>query len=477
MRKNLLLVLLLGSVFLVGCGSSDSDPVVVGGGGETPVTPELPVEPEPEPELDKRLSGGDTTVFTSTSTAFETPAPNLEGERLDQHLDGDVAFEDVFVTAPAPVNSGLGTVFNNTACIRCHPRDGRGRAAEPGVAQESIFLRVSIGNDPVLGPIPAPGFGVQFQHRAVFGVEPEGTVDVHYQEETLAFGDGEVLTLRKPVFSIVGSYEPLPPGLLTGARMAPAVFGRGLLEAIAEETIVGWSDEFDDDNDGISGRPNRVVDPLSGETRLGRFGLKANAPSLLVQNAGAYSEDMGVTNSVFPVESAFGQTQYDELLDDAEVDDQTLEDVTFYVQTLGVPARRDVDDEQVLLGESLFEQAQCAACHKSQVTTGDFADVPEVANQTIFPFTDMLLHDMGEGLADNRPDYLASGQEWRTPPLWGIGLTAVVQGRVELLHDGRARSFMEAIMWHGGEAEQARETVRRMPFEDRQALLAFLNSL
>ncbi|MCB1729399.1 MAG: c-type cytochrome, partial [Halieaceae bacterium] len=157
--------------------------------------------------------------------------------------------------------------------------------------------------------------------------------------------------------------------------------------------------------------------------------------------------------------------------------DETIENVTFYVQTLGVPARRDVDDSEVLRGEALFAEARCAACHIPQARTGDFPAVPEVANQLIFPFTDLLLHDMGEGLADNRPDFLASGSEWRTPPLWGIGLTAVVQGRNEFLHDGRARSLMEAIMWHGGEAEESRELVRAMPAADRDALLAFLQSL
>ncbi len=463
--------LVAAALLLPGCGSGNSSDVVIGGTTPPPVTPP-PVEPS-----DKRLSGGDTTVFISSSSAFETPAPNLEGERLEMHLLGDVAFEDAFVTAPAPVNGGLGTVFNNSSCIRCHARDGRGVAAQPGVPQESIFLRLSIGNDAINGPMPVPGFGVQFQHRAVFGVAPEGTMDVSYEDVEVAFSDGDTVTLRKPTFFVVNSYEPMPPGVLYGARMAPPVFGRGLLEAIPEATILGWADEFDEDNDGISGRPNRVMDPVSGETRLGRFGLKANAPSLIVQNAGAYSEDMGVTSSIFPQESTFGQTQYDELLDEVEVSDDTIETVTLYVQTLGVPARRDVDDEQVLRGEELFAQAQCAACHIPEARTGAFPDVAEVANQRIFPFTDMLLHDMGEELSDQRPDFLASGSEWRTPPLWGIGLTAVVQGRTEFLHDGRARSLMEAILWHGGEAEQAREAVRTMPANDRDALMAFLQSL
>ena len=479
MKTSILFVTAFVLSGLSACGNGDSDSIQT---GSSP-TPMIPTTPDPDPgtpqvpDLDKRLSGGETTVFTETSTAFETPAPNLVGERLATHLAGDVAFEDVFVTAPAPVNSGLGPIFNNTACIRCHPRDGRGRAAEPGVEQESIFLRVSVGNDLVTGPIPVQGFGDQFQHRAVFGAQPEGKVEVVYEMSEVVLADGQAISLRKPVFTIVDSYIPMPTEVLTSARMAPPVFGRGLLEAIAEETIIAWSDEFDDDNDGISGKANRVIDPISGETVLGRFGLKANASQLLVQNAGAYSGDMGVTSSVFPVEISFAQTQYDELLDEVEVDDITLENVTFYVQTLGVPARRNVDDERVLRGEQLFEDIQCGACHKPQVTTGVLADVAEVSGQIIFPFTDLLLHDMGQGLADGRPDYLASGAEWRTPPLWGIGLTALVQGRTEFLHDGRAGSLIEAILWHGGEAGQARDAVVNMEVADREALLSFLNSL
>lgn len=471
MRKSTAMLCCALALLLTACGTPDSDPIVIGDGSSG--TP----QPEPEPELDKQRSGGDMTVFSATSSAFEQPAPNLIGARLERHLAGDIAFEDVFVTAPAPVNSGLGPIFNNSACVRCHLRDGRGRAPIPGGSFDSAFLRVSIGNDPVTGPYPAQGFGHQFQHRAVVGVEPEGGVDVSYEEIVVNFADGETISLRKPAFTITRSYTPLPAGLLIGARVAPPVFGRGLLEAIPEATILGWADEGDADGDGISGRPNRVLDPVSGETRLGRFGLKANSPSLLVQNAGAYNGDMGITSTVFPVESSSEQVQYDGLLDEAEVSDDVLETVTFYVQTLGVPARRDVDDETVLRGEELFEEAQCSACHKPVAETGNFPAVPEVANQTIFPYTDLLLHDMGAELADDRPDFLASGSEWRTPPLWGIGLTGTVNGHTDFLHDGRARNVMEAIIWHGGEAQNSKEYVRALPKADREALLRFVNSL
>ncbi|MGA8206200.1 MAG: di-heme oxidoredictase family protein [Woeseiaceae bacterium] len=473
MKPASLCPILLVLSLLGACGTPDSDPVVIG--GDTPTEP--PDSGGGSGDLDKRLSGGDTTIFAVSSSAFETPAPNLEGERLDKHLDGDVAFENVFVTAPAPVNSGLGPIFNNSACIRCHPRDGRGRAPEPGGPFDSLFLRISSANDPLTGPYPVQGYGTQLQHRAVFGVAPEASVDVSYEESSVSFADGETIELRKPTFTISQPYYPMAGSLYTSPRIAPPVFGRGLLEAIPEATIESLADENDSDGDGISGRTNRVMDPISGETRLGRFGWKAGTDSVLMQAAAAYSQDMGVTSSLFPVESSHAQTQDDGLLDDAELDDDTLQAVAFYVQTLAVPARRDVDDSQVVRGETLFADAGCSGCHIPQLETGDFDDVPEVAHQTIFPYTDLLLHDMGDGLADGREEFLASGSEWRTPPLWGIGLTATVNGHTDLLHDGRARNLIEAILWHGGEAQASRDFVLNLSHDDRDALLAFLNSL
>ena len=220
-----------------------------------------------------------------------------------------------------------------------------------------------------------------------------------------------------------------------------------------------------------------MTDAVSGELLLGRFGLKANTARLIVQNAEAYQQDIGITNELLPTESAFAQTQDDGILDDPELEAGKLDAVTFYVRSLGVPARRNIDDEQVVAGQGLFESARCAACHVPQLETGDFPEEPILANQIIFPYTDLLLHDMGKGLADERDDFAASGSEWRTAPLWGLGLTPVVSGETLLLHDGRARSVLEAILWHGGEAQSARDAVLDMSTGDRAALLAFLASL
>ena len=437
---------------------------------------------DPTPvEDDRALSGGAATVFDASSLAFENPIPSLDGMDLDRFLAGDAAFEQVFVTSPAAVGHGLGPVFNQTSCVGCHARDGRGREGFGEVSPfiGSMLMRVSLpGTNPAVpgGPQPVPGFGEQIGDRAVFGVAPEARIDVTYFEETRHFADGTAYSLRFPVYDVVDTYQPLPADVLFSPRMAPPVFGRGLLEAIPEETILALADPGDSDGDGISGRPNRVYNFRTQQTELGRFGLKANNPDLLQQIAGAYQQDMGITNPYFPEESTVGQPQMDDHRDDPEIGQETLDINTFYVQTLAVPARRNLDDPQALRGEELFAAAQCSGCHIPTLQTGHH-EIAALANQTIHPYTDLLLHDMGEELADDRPDFEADGREWRTPPLWGIGLTATVNGIPAYLHDGRARTLMEAIMFHGGEAETAREFVRQLDQSDRDALVAFLQSL
>ena len=437
-------------------------------------------KPENMDVLDKRLSGGETTVFDATSHAFSTPAPNLSAEGLAKHLDGDLEFEAVFVTVPAEVNPGLGPVYNNISCINCHARDGRGRAPTSGEKLTSLLFRVSLpnqGDDVTHGPVPVPGFGTQLNNRAIYGVPPEGTVTINYTEGELTTGDGAKVYLRTPTYSIENTYQPLPDDVEISPRVAPVVFGLGLLEAIPESSILALADEDDQDGDGISGKANYVWDVRKNGLSLGRFGWKANQPTLLQQVASAYHDDIGITTSLLPTESSAGQPQYDGRGDDPELSDEILDVVTFYIQTLAVPARRNVDDPVVQRGEELFDSAGCTGCHIPKLQTGTLADVPAVSNQTIYPYTDLLLHDMGPGLADNRPDFLASGSEWRTPPLWGIGLIKVVNGHTNFLHDGRARGLLEAILWHGGEAKSSREQVQQMPASDRDALIAFLESL
>ena len=427
------------------------------------------------------FSGGDTTIFDASSHAFSIPAPNLSPQALEKHLAGDVEFEAVFVTAPAVVNPGLGPIYNNISCINCHARDGRGRPPKVDGKLVSMLFRLSLPNteNDAAGrpPIPVPGYGTQLNNRAIYGTPAEGNVKISYSEKPLVTTDGTRIHLRYPKYTITDTYHPLPEDVEVSPRVAPIVFGLGLLEAIPEETILANADEGDINEDGISGKPNYVWDVVKKTYTLGRFGWKANQPNLLQQVASAYHDDMGVTTSLFPLENSTGQSQWKENRSIPEVSDEILDAVTFYVQTLAVPARRNIDDQQVKHGEQLFAQAHCVSCHLPTVRTGVLPGVPSVSNQTIHPYTDLLLHDMGPELADYRPDFHATGTEWRTPPLWGIGLVRTVNGHTNFLHDGRARNLMEAILWHGGEAEKSREVTLQMSETERDALIAFLESL
>jgi CxxC motif-containing protein (DUF1111 family) len=341
-----------------------------------------------------------------------------------------------------------------------------------------MLLRLSVaGTDAHGGPNPVPGFGAQLNDKALFGVEPEALVTVSYTETVFQFDDGDMYALRAPTYHVSDAYTTLPADIMLSPRVALPVFGRGLLEAIPEAAILARADEADNNGDGVSGRANYVYDVTADATVLGRFGWKANQPTLLQQTAAAYRNDMGVTNPLFATESAAGQIQDDGQTNEPEVSIETIEVAAFYTMTLAVPARRRVHDPVVKRGQRLFKEAGCATCHTPAFVTGTLAGVPAVSNQSIQPFSDMLLHDMGDDLADGRPDFLATGREWRTPPLWGIGLTGIVHGHTFLLHDGRARNLMEAVMWHGGEAETARENVRVMSRADRAALITFLESL
>lgn len=439
-----------------------------GGGGST-VPPFTPTT---------ALSGGATTVFLENSLAFEQPASNLGAAGVAAHLAGDKAFGDVFVTPPAVVNPGLGPLFNNASCEQCHVGNGRGRQPFAGEDVRTMLVRLSIpGVDPVTGgPLAAPGFGNQLQIRATFGNAPEAGLMFAETPIESSFGDGSPFTLHEPIITLTGPYTALPAELLTSPRVAPSVIGLGLLEAIPEGTLRAWADPGDADGDGISGRVNEVWDVQAGVKTVGRFGWKANQPQLAQQTAAAYRNDMGVSNRLFPIESAFGQPQDDGRDDDYELADTVLDEAIFYVQTLGVPARRNVDDPTIQRGEAVFHELGCASCHKPRVMTGPHA-IQELANQPIQPFTDLLLHDMGPGLADGRPDFLASGSEWRTPPLWGIGLIPTVNNHTRFLHDGRAHSLAEAILWHGGEAQTARDGFVSRSASDRAALVQFLRSL
>ena len=422
-------------------------------------------------------AGGAMTIFDATSNAFATPAPNLSAENFNRHLAGDLAFEQIFVTAPAEINPGLGPLFNNNSCVSCHIRNGRSLPAGSGDELSGFLLRLSVpGTNEVGGPKPVPFYGTQLQNRAVFGAEREANFTLTETQEIVTFLDGHTQTLTKPDYQLTEPYQPLPADLMISPRIAPAVFGLGLLEAIPEATIFDRADALDADGDGISGKPNLVWNIEEQAHTLGRFGWKAENPTALQQTADAFHQDMGVTSPLFQEESCIDQPNCIDGDGSLDIDTELLESTTFYFQSLAVPAMRNYDEPEVQLGQALFEAAQCAACHTPRHETGT-AIIPELSNQIIYPYTDLLLHDMGEGLADHRPSFEADGREWRTPPLWGLGLLIVVNGHSRLLHDGRARTIEEAILWHGGEAANSKQLYLSMQETERAALLAFLNAL
>ncbi|MBP0951936.1 c-type cytochrome [Pseudomonas sp. 20GA0080] len=446
-------------------------------------------------EPGEALSGGSATVKKSDQNAFSLPSANLSPVRRLDFSVGNSFFRSPWVIAPSTTTArdGLGPLFNTNACQNCHIKDGRGHPPEAGDNNAvSMLVRLSIPDDPAFadliqrnGVLPEPNYGGQLQDMANPGVTPEGKVRVEYDALTVKFRDGTAVKLRQPTLRITQlGYGPMHPDTHVSARIAPPMIGLGLLEAIPDEAVLANADPDDKNGDGISGRANWVWDDAQQKVVMGRFGWKAGQPNLNQQNVHAFSGDMGLTTSLrrfddcTPVQTDCLAAPNGNGPDgEPEVSDNILRLVEFYTRNLGVPARRNVDHPQVLAGKSLFFQAGCQQCHVPSFKTRADAAEPELANQEIRPYTDLLLHDMGDGLADNRTEFQATGREWRTPPLWGLGLTAAVNGHTQMLHDGRARNAMEAILWHGGEAQAAQRQVLAFNAEQRKALLAFLNSL
>ena len=451
-------------------------------------------ERSPAPaEPGEALSGGAATVHQIGQNAFSMPSANLAPSRRLDFSVGNSFFRNPWVIPPSATTArdGLGPLFNTNACQNCHIKDGRGHPPEPKDNNAvSMLVRLSIAEDGSLphkelrqrlGVVPEPVYGGQLQDMSIPGIEPEAKVRVEYDTHSLKLADGTQVELRKPRLLITNlGYGEMHSDTLFSARIAPPMIGLGLLEAIPEADILAAADPDDRDGDGIRGVPNQVWDDALGKTVLGRFGWKAGQPNLNQQNVHAFSSDMGLTTNLLPHDDCTEAQATCRSMPNGgepEVSDNILGTVLFYVRNLAVPSRRNVDDLEVRRGKQLFIDAGCAKCHTpSHVTAADAAE-PELANQTIRPYTDMLLHDMGEGLADGRPEFQASGSQWRTAPLWGIGLTETVNGHTQFLHDGRARNLLEAILWHGGEAESAKQAVVKLDASERGALLTFLNSL
>jgi len=438
------------------------------------------------PQDGEANSGGAlNTVFDISPNAFGFQASGLNSSEELLFFVGNSFFSQNWVSAPASTTArdGLGPTFNGRTCSSCHFKDGRGRAPEyPGELQTGYLIRLSRpGTNENGGPLGDVNYGGQFQDQAIQGVTKEGSFIISYEELLGEFPDGMPYSLRKPSIQFTElNYGELPSDIMTSARVGQQVYGMGLLEAISESDILALSDENDSDQDGISGRPNYVYDVSQNAIALGRFGWKANQPNVTQQTADAFHGDMGITTDLFINENCpTPQIECSESPNGGspEIPEDDLDKVVLYVSNLAVPGRRNHTDQEVLQGKEIFNSIGCGACHQPSFTTGSHPVFGHLSNQKIWPYTDLLLHDMGEGLTDERPDFLASGSEWRTPPLWGIGLIETVNGHTNFLHDGRARNLTEAILWHGGEAELAASSFKSLNTEDREAILSFLNSL
>ncbi len=463
----------------------------------------IPARLATAPELPESARlGGAASVADDTEAAYLRVIPTLDARQREQSALGQQMFNNrwAFFWFENAL-FGRGPTSNAQACTTCHANNGRGLTtgtpALPAVAVDgevrdhhitvpfepapNHVVRLSLpGEDAHGGPRPHPEYGDQLQIFGVKGVvPPEGSFAIDWREETVTLHDGEVVRLRRPVLRIADlGYGPLGADILAGLRLAPPLIGMGLLEAVPEETILALAAR--PEVDGIRGKANRVWDESQKRHTLGRFGLKANHGSLREQVAIAFLNDIGLSSQVYedqncPPSSATCREQL--AAGRPEITAARLIGTETYLRALAVPTRRGLDDPAVQRGEQLFGELRCAVCHVPELRTGPYPALPQLANQTIRPYTDLLLHDMGEDLADGRPDFLASGREWRTPPLWGIGLSGRVNGGTHFLHDGRARSFTEAILWHGGEAKRSRDTFAGLTRADRQAVEAFLGSL
>ena len=433
------------------------------------------------PESDEMYSAGiNGTVDDETSNAFGNPIPRLSSDDNDKFVVGNSFNRNSWVTAPASTTGrdGLGPLFNATACASCHILDGRGKPPVGAEDLNSMIFRLSMP-----GSLEVPNYGKQLQNHAINGVDAEGTVKITYTEIPGSYPDGTTYSLRKPDYTFIDlKYGDMPAGFLFSPRVAPKMTGAGNFDAVTDATLLSMADPSDANGDGISGHVNYVFDNIKKTTVIGRHGWKSNAASVANQVADAFINDIGITSDVFPDQQLAG-TQvglYNNLPNGGtpEITTDFYNDVVFYTSSLAMPQRRkNFADQDVLAGKKIFINVGCAKCHMPELKTGTHELVPQLSDQTIRPYSDLLLHDMGEGLADNRPDGEATGTEWRTTPLWGMSYYQTVNKHTFLLHDGRARNVEEAILWHGGESTKIIEDFKSLNKTDRDKLLKFLQTL
>jgi len=460
----------------------------------------------PAVHVSESFPAGGATVSLLPFPSFMLPAENLPEEKRKYFHAGKALAHQPWIKAPTITDArdGLGPIYNARTCLSCHINGGRGKLPENDQSMLfGSFLRLSLpGENKIQGVVAEPTYGDQLQTQSVSllhqlrtqisqddlkhqEVAPEAYVYINWQKKVFTYPDGERVTLRtpKPMIKNLG-YGELHPNTLIGLRNAPPLQGVGLLELISQQDINQQADPDDKNKDGISGRVNQIWDFDLKKTVAGRFGLKANKVNVRQQTAGAYANDMGISNPVFPQQPCTkNQTlclktaNGNDAKTGVEISEELLTLTVNFTKNIGAPKRRKPNDKTVLQGRTLFYQTGCQQCHTPSYVTQASDEFPHLGKQTIWPYSDLLIHDMGDGLADGRPDYLATGKEWRTPPLWGVGLGKAVNGSDNLLHDGRARSVEEAILWHGGEAEATKQRFIHLKSDDRKALSKFVESL
>jgi len=460
-----------------------------------------PVTNFSKPETFEAMSGGaGTSIASVNQDSFSQFSANITFAEEESFKLGNALFRKLWVSSPSSTQAsdGLGPLYNARACQTCHLKDGRGHPPEGAVDATSMFLRLArapktdaeraaIAAHDVLN-FPDPVYGAQLQDSAVPGLPAEGHMKISYTETSVTLAGGETVFLRKPDYTIESlGYGALDETTTLSPRVTQAMGGLGLVEAIHPADIIANADPDDRDGDGISGRPALVRDPASGKLVLGRFGWKAQSATVRQQAADALAGDIGISSPAAkrshgdctPAQAACLAMAdgVQARLGDTEAPDPVLDLITFYSENLAVPARRKASFAETLAGKKVFYETGCISCHVPKFVTRRDAGNKAHAFQLIWPYSDFLLHDMGDGLADGQQVGEASGSEWRTPPLWGIGLTKVVSGHTFFLHDGRARNLTEAVLWHGGEAAKARHRFAELEKADRQALITFLESL
>lgn len=459
--------------------------------------------------------GGDTGISISSAESYSKPSSNLTASRKGHFFIGNAFFRQPWVIAPASTDSrdGLGALFNVAACQSCHVKDGRGHAPMTSDDDaDSLLIRLAMPattdeqrqqlQNSLIEKVVHPMYGGQLQDRGIQGVPAEARIAVQWTDKPITFADGHIETLRAPTFNLTKpGYGAFDNDLMVSPRVALPMIGLGLLEQIPDEAIKKQAvDNKNSTNGDISGKFNWVMDPQTGKHALGRFGWKAGQTKLITQNQSAFNEDMGLTSNIRPHESCMptqtacmnattGADEQGNGKPPVEVNDEVAKFVEFYTRNLAVPHRRDADDTLVLAGKKRFYDMGCQSCHtpRYQLPKTD-DDHLEQHGQVIYPYTDLLLHDMGDDLADRtiagklpakniQVEFLANSYEWRTPALWGIGLAQTVDPQATFLHDGRARTLMEAVLWHGGEAQKQQQKVLKLDKQGRSELNAFLQSL